>query len=139
MYDFWAKNPLITSRPVQDTDIISVDERKADATARRWSVGADLLSKTDTITAFKKNSSGSGFVTNLQGYIVFRWDTTADVITTAAALRRILECSRAPQSRVFEKAYAHVHATCTVFVRHIVLACPVGKRDDANVVWWTPV
>ena len=45
---------------------------KADATARRWSCGADLLSKTDTITAFKKNSSGSGFVTNLQLYIVFR-------------------------------------------------------------------
>ena len=62
----------ISGESVQDTDIISVIERKADATARRWSCGADLLSKTDTITAVKKNSSGSGFDTNLQLYIVFR-------------------------------------------------------------------
>ena len=58
---------------------------------------------------------------------------------TAAALMRIHECSHAPLSRVFEKASAHVHATCTVFVRHIVLACPVGNRDDAKGEWWTPV
>ena len=62
------------------------------------------------------------------------------VVTTAAALRRIHECSHAPLSRDFEKASALVHAACAVFVLpHIVLACPVGKRDDANVVWWITV
>ena len=49
---------------------------------------------------------------------------------------RIHESSHAPLSRVFEKASAHVHATCTVFVLpYIVLACPIDKRDDANCVW----
>ena len=53
---------------------------------------------------------------------------------------RIHECSHAPLSRVFEKASAHVHATCTVFVLpHIVLACSVDKRDHANGVWWITV
>ena len=56
---------------VDVVDIISVNERKADAAARRWSDGADLLSKTDTITDFR-NSSRCGFVTNLQGEIVLR-------------------------------------------------------------------
>ena len=44
----------ISPDPVQERKITSVDDWKADATARRWSCGADLLPKTDTITAFKK-------------------------------------------------------------------------------------
>ena len=110
-------------------------------------VRADLLSKPDTNRALK-NSSGCGFVANLQRKIVFRQDTTADVVTTAAALWHVssdhlqpaTKCSHAPLSRVFEKASAHAHATCAVFVLpHTVLACPAGKRDDASGVWWITV
>ena len=68
----WRRGHQISSESVQDTDIISVDERQAVATARRWSCNADLFSKTDKITALKKNSYGSGFVTNLHGFFVFR-------------------------------------------------------------------
>ena len=68
----WRRGHQISTDPAQEKEITSVDERQADATARRCSCGADLLLKTDTMTAFKKNSSGSGFVTNLQGNIVFR-------------------------------------------------------------------
>ena len=56
----WRRGHQISGESVQDTDIISVNERKADTTARRWSCGADLLSKTDTITAFKKKAPGLG-------------------------------------------------------------------------------
>ena len=55
---------------VKVVDTISVNERKADAATRRGSCGADLLSKTDKNRSLQKNSSGSGFVTNLQGNIV---------------------------------------------------------------------
>ena len=50
----WRRGHQFSGECVQEGDIISVIERKADATARRWSCGADLLSKTYTITAFKK-------------------------------------------------------------------------------------
>ena len=68
----WRPGHQISGESVQDTDIISVNERKADTTARRWSCGADLLSKTDKITAFKKTAPGLGSSPNLQGEIVFR-------------------------------------------------------------------
>ena len=122
----WRRGHQISTDPAQEKEITSVDERKAGATARRWSCGADLLSKTDTVTAFKK-----------QLWVWVRHKSAGIIrlplrhhcdVATAAALRRIHECSHAPLSRVFEKASAHVHATCTVFVLpHIVLARPVDK------------
>ena len=50
----WLRGHQISADPAQEGDIISVNERKANATARRWSCGADLLSETDAITALKK-------------------------------------------------------------------------------------
>ena len=53
------KSPASTNGradPVQERKITSVDERKANAATRLSSCGADLLSKTDTITAFKKTA-----------------------------------------------------------------------------------
>ena len=55
-----------------------VNERKTDATVRRWSDGAGVLNKERKVAPVKQKSSRSGFVTKLQGGVVFLRGITLD-------------------------------------------------------------
>ena len=90
-------------------------QRRRTETARRWSCSADLLSKTDTTTAFKKTALGLG---SSQFCRDFSSSVETPLPMSPSPPHRG-ESSDVPMHRSLaslKKTSAHVHATCTSHV-----------------------